>query len=161
MLKISRLADYSTVIMSYLATRHEQYQSAAMVALHTGIALPTVSKILKMLNDAALLISTRGSNGGYQLVRAAHEISVADIIIAIDGSPAVTQCCDEENDCEHDRDCGLRANWQMINQIITDVLYSLSLADMQKPLPRETPIQFHGLSEKQRAKLNQGQVHDR
>lgn len=134
MLKISKLADYSTVIMSFLASQAETLYSAAMIAKKTQIGLPTVSKILKRLNEARLLISTRGVNGGYQLARDPRLISLAEIIAVMDGKPAIIQCGLGDNICGHDQICGIRHNWQLINRKITHMLESLSLADMSKPL---------------------------
>lgn len=143
MLKISRLADYGTVIMHYLADERSVRKSANSIANGTNIALPTASKVLKLLNDAALVTSTRGAMGGYQLARAPHDITLADIIMAVDGRPAVTQCCSTHVQCEQSSDCGLRVNWQTINQRIINMLSTVSLDAMRQPLPVEVPIHFY------------------
>lgn len=137
MLRISRLADYSTVVMAFFATHPKSRFSAAAVAEATCIALPTVSKILKFLNEANLLISTRGVNGGYQLARDAEQITVVDVISVIDGKPAVTQCGQGDAICVHDRICQLRGNWQFLNRMIVNVLKSVSIADMIQPLAQK------------------------
>ena len=153
MLKISRLADYSSVIMHFLAAHPDNLYSAKTVATELHMPLPTVSKVLKLLNEAGLLSSTRGVNGGYQLARPSSDISVAAIITAIDGKPAVTQCCDEADTCDLAHNCELRGNWQLINQVVLDVLNSLSLHDMQSPLTRDFPIHFHSLDRVKAAKV--------
>ena len=141
MIKISKLADYATVIMGYLAQTPEKRYSAAQVAKALQITLPTVSKVLKLLNEAQLVNSERGVNGGYQLVRAPEQISVAEVITAIDGKPAMTECSKEEALCSRNAVCALRENWQIINRAIMDLLDNLSLVDMNRPLTQS--LQFH------------------
>lgn len=153
MLKISKLADYATVVMNFLATKAGERYSAAQVAAETHITAPTVSKILKLLNEAQLVNSERGVNGGYQLVDVPENISLAEIITAIDGRPAITECSKEEdNCCTRDDICELRGNWQLINRVVFNVLDSLSLADMNRPLT--APLQFHELKKLRKIEVN-------
>ena len=130
MLKISRLADYATTVMAILASREKCF-SAAQVARATPLSMATVSKVLKLLNESKLVNSERGVNGGYQLARPPEAISIAEIITAIDGNPAITKCSRSESQCEHYTVCRLRNNWQLINKLVFEVLDSLSLADMK------------------------------
>jgi len=134
MLKISKLADYATVIMNFLAIRPEQVFSAAEIARQIQVAVPTVSKVLKLLSEAGLLISARGASGGYQLSKSAAEISLIEVITAIDGSPAITECSQKHKICSQESVCAVRHNWRLINQVIMSALRGLSLADMTKPL---------------------------
>ncbi len=147
MLKISRLADYATLVMDYLARHSAQRYSATLLAEKLHIGTPTVSKVLKLLNEAGLLVSVRGAAGGYQLAKPADKISVASIITAIDGKPAMTECSHSASQCAQASSCGLSSNWQLINTIIYDVLNSLSLSDMSKPLTDEisVPLLMHKL----------------
>jgi len=134
MLKISRLADYGSVVMRYLAYFIDQPKSAAEVAEGTHIALPTVRKILKLLQNADLLISTRGQIGGYQLARSPDQISLVDIIEAIDGPIALTQCNldlgSSKKSCGHTKICTMKQDWQLINQIIKEALSQKSLGQL-------------------------------
>ena len=91
MLKISRLTDYGTVVLALLATHQAGVCSAADVAQATGIAPPTVSKLLKLLARAELVASTRGANGGYQLAREPQDISAASVIDALEGPVSITE----------------------------------------------------------------------
>ena len=88
MLRISKLTDYGTVVLAYLAGNPASVASAAEVAAATGLGLPTVSKLLKALGRAGLVTSTRGAQGGYQLAREAANISAADVIDALEGPSA-------------------------------------------------------------------------
>jgi FeS assembly SUF system regulator len=141
MLKISKLADYATVILSLLSTVAEEKFSASGVSDKTGIPTPTVSKVLKLLNEANLVVSTRGVNGGYQIRLLAEEISLKDIITAIDGRPALTECTHDDQACTYRASCGLRPNWEAVNQKILNLLSELSLADMNRPV--DEPLLFY------------------
>jgi FeS assembly SUF system regulator len=144
MIKISRLADYGTVILSHLANYKDQRLSATQVADATRLPMPTVSKLLKILNEAELVTSTRGPNGGYELARLPSEISLAEVISAIDGELAMTECSKSPENCELTSTCGLRHNWQYINYMIVEMLSQLSLADMNQPLNKMIKIETLG-----------------
>jgi FeS assembly SUF system regulator len=132
MLRLSKLTDYATVILSHMAKECLQTHSAIGVAEATGIALPTVSKVLKILVNAKVLVSTRGIKGGYALARLPENISVADVISALEGPIALTECSISHEGCEQASGCGISANWGLINQAIHNVLTSITLADMIK-----------------------------
>jgi FeS assembly SUF system regulator len=141
MIKISKLADYGLVILNYLAAQRQRCYSAQVLAERTGIALPTVSKVLKLLNEAQVITSSRGANGGYRLEKDPEKLNLTEIITAVDGLPALTECCQVENECVHDQRCALRSNWRFINQVIIHALSQFTLADLQRPL---TLSQFKG-----------------
>ena len=131
MLKISKLTDYGTVIMAHLGRAPEQVHSAADVSRHTRIALPTVSKILKILANHALVHSARGAKGGYRVAREPQRISVADIIRAIEGPVSLTDCSSAQGQgCEQEPYCSIASNWKRINQTVLEALQGLSLQDM-------------------------------
>lgn len=135
MLRISKLADYGTVVMTYLAYAPERLVSAPEVASAIGLELPTVSKILKILARAGLLRSQRGSKGGYVLARAPEDISVAEIIDALEGHPmGLTECSSTPGVCRRESCCSVRANWQRISETVRAVLYRISLTELSHPL---------------------------
>ena len=133
MLRISKLADYGTVAMAYLAKQGHVASTARDVALNTHLTLPTASKILKRLTRADLLISLRGALGGYRLKRAACDISVAHIIYALEGAPGITECSLKLNDCSLQKVCAVQTHWQMIGRVITAALDSVTLEALAKP----------------------------
>lgn len=136
MLRISKLADYGTVIMVYLAKLEAELSNASDIASHTHLAKPTVSKLLKRLTAAGLLISVRGVNGGYRLQRAASEISIADIIYAVEGNPGLVECSLVPNPCLLQQVCGIQGNWRLISQAIETALDSVSLDALARPMRR-------------------------
>jgi len=142
MLRLSKLTDYATVILSYMAKENLPLYSAMDIASATGIALPTVSKLLKILVNAKVLVSTRGINGGYSLARKPDKISVAEVIAALEGPIALTEYSISHEGCEQASGCGIGSNWGLINQVIYQTLASITLADMIKPIntPQEVLI---------------------
>lgn len=130
MLRISKLTDYGTVVLAFLASSPEKRQTASAVAEHTRIALPTVSKLLKSFHRAGLLHSARGARGGYLLSRPASAISAAAIIDAIDGPVAITECSGDHSTCDFETDCRTGGAWQHINDAIRRSLDDISLAQL-------------------------------
>lgn len=137
MLRISKLTDYATVILSYIARNSSEKHAAVEIAHATGIALPTVSKLLKLLAKTKILSSARGVKGGYFLSRDAKQISVAEVISAVEGPIALTECSLSLDQCRQSNSCQVRTNWGVINRAVKTALDSVTLADMIKP-PSET-----------------------
>ena len=136
MISISKMTDYATLLMSHFALAPEDIFSASHLAELTALPLPTVSKLLKNLVVQHLLVSTRGVHGGYRLARSAADISVGQIIAALDGPLQLTVCSQGENHCQVQSRCGLQTNWRVINQAIILALDQVSLLDMaQTALP--------------------------
>jgi FeS assembly SUF system regulator len=130
MLRISKLTDYAMLIMSQMAKEPHTILSATFLAEVLHLSAPTVSKILKMLNEASLVSSVRGAEGGYFLARPAKDITVADVVAAMEGKIAMTECCERTNLCGLDSLCSMRANWQKINQMIQALLSRFTILDM-------------------------------
>jgi FeS assembly SUF system regulator len=145
MLKLSKLADYATVLMTLVAREPDRLHSGLELAERSGLPVPTVAKLLKTLARGGLLASLRGAHGGYRLARAAERISVADIIAALEGPIGITECASHPGGCALESGCGTRANWRLINVAIREALESVSLAQMAAPQPRastEFPLSF-------------------
>lgn len=135
MLRVSRLTDYATVVMTCIAAYPTQVVSAVQIADETRLELPTVSKLLKALGHASLVESFRGVNGGYRLARAASDISLAEIVEAIEGPIGMTECSVADGQCDREAQCGVRGSWQQINNVLDRALRAVSLADMLKSQP--------------------------
>lgn len=136
MLRVSKLTDYATVVMACLAGAGDGVLSAQALAERAHLEVPTVSKLLKQLAQAELVVSTRGINGGYRLARAPASITIADIVTAMEGPIGMTECSAHAGTCDHESHCGVRVNWRRISQAIAAALESVTLADMVKPPPR-------------------------
>lgn len=130
MLRVSKLTDYATVVMTCLAVAKAEVLSAQQLAELAHLEVPTVSKLLKQLAHAGLVESRRGVNGGYLLSREPRRISIADIVTAMEGPIGMTECSAQSGLCGHEPHCGVRVNWQRISQAIRTALESVTLADM-------------------------------
>lgn len=138
MLRMSKLTDYGTLVLSQLASSGTEPASAGVVSTHTHIALPTVSKLLKTLARSGLVVSTRGSQGGYALARAPEDITAAEIIDALEGPVAITECSAIDGACNLEAYCRVGHAWQRINLSIREALQQVTLADLQRkhePMP--------------------------
>jgi FeS assembly SUF system regulator len=134
MLRISKMTDYAIMVMVELHSLRGEVLSAHALAERSHLELPTVSKVLKLLVKTGLVASYRGPSGGYSLERDAEEISVAEIIAAIEGPIAMTECSVEEGLCAQEAVCGLRGNWQRISLAISKAMEDVSLAEMAQPV---------------------------
>ena len=141
MLRVTRLTDYATVVLTVLAARPGRVLSAVELAEHAGLEPPTVSKVLKPLAQAGLVDAFRGAHGGYRLSRAACDISLIAIVEAMEGPLAMTECSLDDTSCGIASQCGARANWRRINDVVADALRGVSLAHMldAPPLPDTPP----------------------
>lgn len=134
MIRLSKLTDYAIVVMSEMARRLDMVHTVAQLADRTGVPAPTVAKLMKSLTPAGLMVSHRGAAGGYALSRPAESITIADIVVALDGPIALTACVDgAEEACGVERLCPMRGNWEKINTAIRGALEQVSLADMMAP----------------------------
>jgi FeS assembly SUF system regulator len=145
MIRITREADYGILLMTCLAQADGQPRSAAALAQQRRLPLPMVGKILKALARAGLLISQRGAQGGYNLARMPAEISAADIIGALEGPIAITECSADAHDgCSRLEHCEVSGHWPRINRAIHAALQSISLLEMSRPDPPQ-PTPLHAL----------------
>ena len=139
MLRISKLTDYGTVVLGHLAQSDSALVSAADVASATGLGLATVSKVLKSLLKAGLVMSSRGSQGGYRLARTPATISATDVIDALEGPVSITECSGHDSQCGMEDICSVGGAWQRVNLAIRRALDDISLADLARanaPTPR-------------------------
>lgn len=137
MIRMTKQSDYGIVLMTQIAGQAAGLHAATEIAEEAQLPQPTVSKILKILARAGLLDSHRGMKGGYSLARAAEEITVAEIITALEGPIAITECInDSPGECSQEPFCPVRGNWQRINDAIRHALEGITLAEMTHPLPQ-------------------------
>ena len=146
MFRLNRLTDYAVVVMTQMTQRPNALHTAPQIASDTGIPLPTVAKLLNALARESLVLSHRGAAGGYTLGRPAEEVSVAEIIQAMEGPIALTACVEGSgHHCDVECHCPMAGNWNRVNQAIHDALSQVTLADMAAScwqmfgVPDETP----------------------
>ncbi len=129
MLRISKLADYSSVIMTHLAASGVRL-TAKQIAISTKISHPTVTKLLKILSKTDFLSSTVGNQGGYKLAKPAEQITLLDIINSIEGDFYLTECSKNIVICNIYNNCQISKHWKAINSFIKDTLQGVALSDL-------------------------------
>ena len=134
MIRISKLTDYAMLILNYMAHHPEHVLSTSIIAEKLYLNTPTVSKILKILTDAKLVISHRGAEGGYTIALPGSKISLMDIIVAMEGEIAMVSCCSKEKACQVKHSCTMRNNWQLINKKVQSLLAKFTIIEMSNPL---------------------------
>jgi len=136
MVRLGKLTDYGLVLMTCIAGGQGlPLRTARDLAAESRLPLSTVSKLLKQLLQSGLLVSHRGIKGGYILAKEPREISVIEIIAAIEGPMALTECStDVTGLCNRESFCSIKTNQQIINQAVRGVLEKITLSDLMQPL---------------------------
>jgi FeS assembly SUF system regulator len=151
MLRMTKQADYAIVLLTRMANTPEQRFNATKIASTTGLPQPIVSKILKLLTRQEILNSHRGVKGGYLLARSTDEISIAQIIEAVEGPIGITECVDDTpGACSQEPICPVRSNWQRINEAVRQALGQITLDEMGQPLSPVLVTLGSGSSESRR-----------
>ena len=149
MLRLSKKADYALIAMKHLATRSDLASASAReIAEHYDIPIELMAKVLQRLVRRGLLASHQGTRGGYELARRPTQISVADVIQAIDGPVTVTACSSDENQCDQFAKCNVRDPLWKVRERILSALGECTLAELAAdppPVPSTTakPAVFH------------------
>jgi FeS assembly SUF system regulator len=141
MIRIGKLTDYGIVLLTHLAATPGGAQpgssgglfSTRELAEESRLPLPTVEKLLKRLSRSDLLVSERGAHGGYRLARPPERISIADVIAALEGPIALTECVAKADACGLEGTCPNRGHWHKINDAVFGALRDLTLAEMLAP----------------------------
>ena len=134
MFKLNRMTDYAIVVLGALARRRGDILAATHLAGLTGLNQPTVAKVSKTPVATDLLDTRRGVHGGYRLSREAGIISLVQIVEAIEGPIAVTECVDGADAPCMVSSCGLMSqNWSRVNQVVKAALNDVSLEDLIFP----------------------------
>jgi FeS assembly SUF system regulator len=136
MFRLNKLTDYGIVLMAHVARGSETTpHTARSLSRESGLPLPTVGKLLRQLSESGLLSSHRGIKGGYNLARDAKTISVADIILALEGPIGFTECSVMPGLCDMERSCSIKINSQIIGDALRDALEHVMLADLNHQMP--------------------------
>ena len=134
MFRLSKITDYGIVILAHLAKAEPlATHNAREVANDVDLPFPVVGKILKSLARRGMLESRRGSKGGYALRRNPHDVSVADMVCALEGPVALTECNVGPQLCQHEQTCPVRDPWHVINRVVEVALSKITLADLIDP----------------------------
>ena len=133
-MRLSNLADYAVVILAAAARHGSARLTATLLAEETQVPLPTAQKLVGRLAAAGLLVSARGTGGGFRLARCPAEISLADIVEAVEGPIALTACVEAgRHDCGIDHHCQVRPHWGAVNDALRGALAGVSLESLSMP----------------------------
>ncbi|MCL6698955.1 Rrf2 family transcriptional regulator [Sphingomonas sp. NSE70-1] len=133
-MRLTHLADYAVVMMTAAARREPSARlSATELADETGVPLPTAQKLMQKLAAHGLLVGQRGSGGGYALARPVCEISLADIVEAVEGPIVLTMCADGVNhECALDQHCRVKPHMSVVGDAIRTSLSAVSLQELAR-----------------------------
>ncbi len=135
MFRLNKLTDYAIVLMTYIASTPEPaLHSARELAAGTQLPEATVGKILRELLDHGLVVSHRGVKGGYTLARQSDEITVAEIIAALEGPIGFTECNSSPGCCDFQPSCTIQSNSALIGRMLHRALQDIRLSDLIHPL---------------------------
>jgi len=132
-MRLTHLADYAVVMMTAAARREPWVRlSAAELSGETGVPLPTAQKLMGKLAAAGLLTSVRGVGGGFTLARGITDISLADIVEAVEGPIAMTMCAgsDEVSDCALDAHCRVKPHMGIVGAKVRGALHAVTLQEL-------------------------------
>ena len=134
-MRLTHLADYAVVLMTAAARRPAAARlSATELSAETGVPLPTAQKLMGQLAGSGLLSSVRGAGGGFTLARPASEISLADVVEAVEGPIALTMCSDSNNhDCILDKHCRVKPHIGIVGNAVRGALNAVSLETLSSP----------------------------
>jgi FeS assembly SUF system regulator len=134
-MRLSHLADYAVVLMTAAARYPAGARlSATELSTDTGVPLPTTQKLMGQLATAGLLSSARGASGGFALARPANEISLADIVEAVEGPIVLTMCSDSNNhECILDAHCRVKPHIGIVGNAVRGALGAVRLTSLCDP----------------------------
>jgi Rrf2 family protein len=139
MLRLSKKADYALIAMKHLTLHSDRgAASAREIAEHYDIPIELMAKVLQRLVRRGLLASHHGTRGGYLLARMATQISVADVIQAIEGPVSVTACSTEDGQCEQYAKCNVRDPLWRVRERILAALGECTIAELAADVPAAT-----------------------
>jgi FeS assembly SUF system regulator len=136
MIRLGKLTDYGVLLMCQMARSPQaKWHTARELAEESRLPVPTVGKLLRMLLRSGLLTSHRGIKGGYVLARSPELIPLTEIISALEGPFALTQCSSDAAEvCNLESTCPVRDNQRILSQAIGGALGRIMLADLTRPL---------------------------
>lgn len=133
MIKLSRMSDYAVVVLETLSRDAGASLSASQIAQASGLPEPTVAKVLKLMASGGIVTSQRGANGGYTLSRKPAEITVFDIVTAIEGRLGLTACVDGGDEpCALEAHCAMSGRWDIVNEAVRKTFEGISLDRMMR-----------------------------
>ncbi len=137
MIRIRWETDHGLVLLGYLVQNAgDGVRTAREIAAWARLPLPMVSKILKTLARERILVSHRGVRGGYTLRQRPEELTLAEVIQALEGPIGITECASRPGTCDKETACAMRVNWVRISQAFRESLEKIPLSEMYATSPQ-------------------------
>jgi len=132
-MRLSRPVDYALRAMRYLATLPEGEEATrSTLSGHLGAPEPFLAKVMRKLTVAELVESRRGVGGGYCLSRPAEQISMLQVVEAVEGSAGLNACFLSSDACSCERPCGAHAAFAGVRAEMFRALETTSIADLSR-----------------------------
>ncbi len=128
-MKLSTKSRYAITAMIDLANSLESSVSLKEISERQSISLSYLEQLFCKLKNFGVVKSQRGPGGGYTLVREANDITLYDIIIAVEENIDQTQC-GGSMDCNKDKPCSTHHVWSGLNEIITNYMKNITIGDV-------------------------------
>jgi Rrf2 family protein len=130
-MQITRQADYAVRAMVYLAQMDPaQRASTSQIAQDKKIPPSFLAKIVSQLSVAGLLQTSRGARGGVSLAKDPSDISLLDVVEAIDGPILLNECVSDKSDCSFGSDCPMKPVWCDAQEELVTRLGNTNFANM-------------------------------
>ncbi|MGI6457027.1 MAG: RrF2 family transcriptional regulator [bacterium] len=132
MLSLSQTTAYAIMALATIANREGEFILAREIAERTGIPKPYLSKLIYQMGDSGLIHTKRGYKGGLSLKRPAREITLLDIIKAVEGEVLEGRCILGLPECMDENPCPMHSFWLVESEKIREKLLSITLDQLAK-----------------------------
>ncbi len=133
MLTLTKKTEYALIAACHLVHADQGVVSARDISEHYGVRLPLLMNVLKLLNQGGILRSERGARGGYALAMDPEEITLADVIQAVEGPARLVRCAKPQptdRHCELSGHCPLSGPLVKIDRLFTGFLDQVTIAEL-------------------------------
>jgi len=143
MIRFSRMADYGVLLLGHFARHEEELASTRDLAETYHMPRSVVANLLKEFTKAGLLESRRGLHGGYRLARPVADISLLDVLNAVDGPVQLIDCAVEDAlnpSCGYEDVCPSRSPMRAVHRRIIKLLGDISLSELMHVTAPPIPV---------------------
>ena len=129
-MKISSKGRYAVEIMVDIAKNNQDFASVNEIATRQNISVKYLEQIVSKLVKAKLLISSRGTNGGYRLAKNPNDYNIADILTVTGDMPKLAPCLSSQSACPKKDKCEAIGCWETLNGLIYNYLKNITLQNL-------------------------------
>ncbi len=134
MIRLSKKTEYAILALQYLSCCKDYKASAREIAQFLNISFEFLSKTMQQLMKQGIILSQKGLNGGYKLALKPDELTVADVIQALDEKTNIVDCADKKFLCQREKDCTIKPNMMNLQKEINNIFNKLTILELSKSL---------------------------